>query len=282
MNAKNHDELKIGELPKLRIMPIEDIMFHEEPDMGRVAKLIDKFSAEGILRNPVVVAVVDGNARRVLLDGTNRSTALKKLGVNDVLAQEIELEDGKLVLSQWHHAVENLTKHQVLKYVDEIPDVRREDASSEAVFEEPDYLCRIVFSEGPSTTLYGTGDVLEETTALRRLTDLYVAAGQMDRVSYTNPAHLRRNYPGFAALIGFKRFTKTEIVELADAGERLPSGITRVLLPKRALNFNLRLDLLRSGLSAQEKNEWLEQTIRHKVLEKSIRFYREPTFSFDE
>ncbi len=282
MAAKNHDELRIGELPKLRIMPIDDIMFHEEPDMGRVARLIDRFGAEGILRNPVVIAIVDGNARRVLLDGTNRSTALRKLGVRDVLVQEIELEDEKLVLSQWHHAVENLTRHQVLRYVDEIPDVRREDATSEAVPEDPDYLCRIVFSDGSATTLFGTGDVFEETGALCKFTDLYVAAGEMDRVSYTNPAHLRKNYPGLAALIGFKRFTKTEIVEIADAGKRLPSGITRVLLPKRALNFNLRLDILGAELSAEEKNAWLQQTIRRKVLQKSIRFYREPTFSFDE
>ncbi len=63
---------------------------------------------------------------------------------------------------------------------------------------------------------------------------------------------------------------------------RVPSGITRVLLPKRALCFNLQLEILRVGLSLEEKEAWLQQTIREKVAAKSIRFYREPTFSFDE
>ncbi|KPJ61059.1 MAG: hypothetical protein AMJ46_03575 [Latescibacteria bacterium DG_63] len=282
MAVKNHDELRIGELPRLQIMPIEDIMFHEEPDIGRVAKLIDRFSAEGTLRNPVVVAVVDGNARRVLLDGTNRSTALKKLGMAEVLVQEIELEDGGLVVSQWHHAIENLTKHEILRHIDEIPETRKEDGNRATDINQPDYLCSVLFDDGTAATLFGSGDIFQEADALQRFTNLYFGSTQMDRVSYTNPAHLRKNYPGFTALVGFKRFTKLEIVELADAGKLLPSGITRVLLPKRALNFNLHLDVLKSELSVEDKNEWLQETIRRKVLDKSIRFYREPTFSFDE
>ena len=30
------------------------------------------------------------------------------------------------------------------------------------------------------------------------------------------------------------------------------------------------------------KNDWLQETVRHKILDKSIRFYRESTFFFDE
>ena len=80
----------------------------------------------------------------------------------------------------------------------------------------------------------------------------------------------------------FNLFTKQDLVSLTDEGMRIPSGITRIQLPKRALRFNLRLDVLRSDLSIREKAEWLQETIREKVAEKSIRFYRESTFFFDE
>ncbi len=75
---KNGD-LKIGELPELHIVGLDDIVLHEDPDMERVARLVDRFSADGILKNPPVVGRSKGH-RRIVLDGANRVTALRKLG----------------------------------------------------------------------------------------------------------------------------------------------------------------------------------------------------------
>jgi hypothetical protein len=282
MKLENHDELKIGELPKLRITPIEDILFHEEPDIERVSKLVDQFSADGILKNPPVVAIVDKNPRRVLLDGTNRITALTRSMVPDVLVQEIELNDHGLVVSQWHHAIEHLPKHEILAQADGIVGISHQEFKEEATIDNPDFLCRVIFSDNTAVIVFGTGDIFQKVDLIKRFVKLYHKAAYMDRVSYTNVVHLEENYPGFSALVTFRQFTKSEIVMLADAGKRIPSGVTRVLVPKRALNFNLHLDILKSKLSVKEKNEWLKETIRHKILYKSIRFYREPTFSFDE
>ncbi|MDI6808859.1 MAG: hypothetical protein QME66_07760 [Candidatus Eisenbacteria bacterium] len=282
MRLENHDELKIGELPRLRIMPIGEILFHEEPDIERVAKLIDKFSADGVLKNPPVVAIVDKNPRRILLDGTNRITALRKLMVPDVLVQEIDLSDERLTISEWHHAIEHLTKNEILAQADGLAGTSRQELKEEGMLDDPDFLCRMIFTDGTAAGLFGTGDIFRKVDFLKRFTDLYHKLAYMDRVSYTDPAGLKENYPDFSALVSFRQFTKAEIVGLADAGKRMPSGITRVLLPKRALNFNLHMNVLKSELSAKEKNEWLKETVRQKILTKSIRFYREPTFSFDE
>jgi hypothetical protein len=94
--------------------------------------------------------------------------------------------------------------------------------------------------------------------------------------------HLARNYRSLTGLISFRRFALEDLQALTGQGARVPSGITRVLLPKRALRFNLHLEILRAGLSVEEKEAWLQQTIKEKVAEKAIRFYREPTFFFDE
>jgi hypothetical protein len=93
---------------------------------------------------------------------------------------------------------------------------------------------------------------------------------------------LVRNYRNFTALLTFRPFTLEDLQELTHWDRRVPSGVTRILLPKRALRFNLQLEMLRAGLSVEEKEEWLQQTILEKVGDKSIRFYREPTFFFDE
>ena len=282
MIEENHDELKIGELPELRIMPIEDILLHEEPDIERVAKLIDRFGADGILKNPPVVAKIDSNPRCILLDGANRITALTKLAFPDVVIQEIELQDPGLVISQWHHAIEHLTKHEILAHVDGIHGLSRREWVGEPTADDPDFLCHVVFADETNTALFAIGDVFQKVDLLRKFTDLYHKLAYMDRVSYTDLNHLKKNYANFSALVSFRAYDKEEIVTLTDAGQRMPSGITRVLLPKRALNFNLHLDILKSKLSVEEKNEWLQETIRHKIFDKSIRFYREPTFFFDE
>ncbi len=103
-----------------------------------------------------------------------------------------------------------------------------------------------------------------------------------DRVSYLNLDDLKRNYRRFSSLISFRPFTLEDLQELTHWDRRVPSGVTRILLPKRALRFNIQLEMLRAGLSVEEKESWLQQTILERVADKSIRFYREPTFFFDE
>jgi len=281
MLVENHDELRIGELPELTIVPAEDILFHEEPDIERVAKLIDRFSADGILKNPPIVARVENNSKRILLDGANRVTALTKLAFTDVLVQEIKLHDPGLAISQWHHAVEHLTKQEIISHIDNIEGLTRVEVN-QGTNEDNDALCQIVFADEARITLYGDGDIFHKVELLKKFTDLYHKLALMDRVSYTNMDHLKKNYVNFTALVTFRVFSKEDILQLSNAHIRVPSGVTRVLLPKRALNFNLHLDILKAELSLEEKNEWLRETIRNKILQKSIRFYREPTFFFDE
>ncbi len=281
MPDENHNDLKIGELPVLRIVHLDDVVFHEDPDIERVADLVDRFGADGVLRNPPVVGVRDGSAKRVLLDGANRVTALRKLDYTHVLVQEIDYADPGLVLDRWHHAVEKIAPARLLAHATSIDGVslRTEDTCP---LSAPEFLSRLRFADGDTKVLSGGGSLIGKVGQLREFTHLYQHLATMDRVSYTNLEHLRRNYRDFSALVTFPRFTKEDLVAVSERNVLLPSGITRVLLPKRALRFNLRLDILRSRLSTDEKNLWLQDAIRQRILDKGIRFYREPTFSFDE
>jgi hypothetical protein len=40
--------------------------------------------------------------------------------------------------------------------------------------------------------------------------------------------------------------------------------------------------MLKSSLTLEEKNHWLQEMIHKMVMNKSLRFYQEPTFVFDE
>ena len=85
-----------------------------------------------------------------------------------------------------------------------------------------------------------------------------------------------------APLVVFPDLDKDDVRAVAESGQKLPSGITRILVPRRVLGFNLRLPLLKSSLPLAEKRGWLVDEIQHKVSEHRVRYYQEPTFVFDD
>lgn len=278
--GEGNDALRIGELPHLHIVASDEVVLHEDPDRERVARLVERFSADGILKNPPVVGRSSGH-RLIVLDGANRITALRLLQYPHVLVQELDLFDPGLSLQTWHHAVEHIPPERLLEHAAAVPGVEVV-AGGAFPLTHPRALARIRFPDGAVTSLLGAETLEAKVDQLHAVTRAYHRFSDFDRVSYTDLEDLRRNYPALTALFSFRPFSREELQALTAQSRRIPSGITRVLLPKRALRFNLQLEVLRAGLSLEEKEEWLQQSIREKVAAKAIRFYREPTFFFDE
>lgn len=284
MNPHNDKQLKIGELPKLSIVPISNIVFHEEPDLERSAKLIESIRKENRLKNPPVVATHAGNNNYILLDGANRLTALQELHIPDVLVQHIDLFDPGLIFLHWHHAVEKFTREAFLEKIHSLPDITITKSPTNQLInnENGDLLCQIQFADQSVYSVHAHTELFQRVKDLRNITDIYKGFQYMDRVSYTNLEHLKANYPRFCALIVFRKLEKDELVQVTNQGMRIPSGITRIIMPKRALRINVPLDILRFDVSIDQKNYWLQNRINEQIRDKSIRFYHEPTFLFDE
>ncbi len=259
---------------------LNEIVLHEDPDMERVARLVDRFSADGVLKNPPVVGRSPGH-RPIVLDGANRVTSLRKLDYSHVLVQVLDLADPGLQLESWHHAVEHVPAEELLAQATKVAGVTVWEGE-EPHISHPSVLARLRFPQRESVTLVGSERLLERVEQLHGITRVYHRFSNFDRVSYSGMEHLVRNYRSLTALVSFRRFTLQDLQAVTARERTVPSGITRILLPKRALRFNLHLEILRAGLSLDEKEAWLQQTIREKVADKAIRFYREPTFFFDE
>jgi hypothetical protein len=97
------------------------------------------------------------------------------------------------------------------------------------------------------------------------------------------------SYVGFAfggaaiaAVAVFPSLTKQDIVEIAGSEARLPTGITRHLIPGRALRVNVPLDVLSRDEDLAGKNRWLADLVRRRLLDHSVRYYPEGAFLFDE
>ena len=231
-----------------------------------------------------MVATHSSNNKSILLDGANRLTALRALQIPDVLVQHIDLFDPGLIFLQWHHAVEKFTNDSFLEKINNLPDITITKSPNDDLIanDNGDLLCQIQFADRSIYVVHAHTDLFQRVKDLRNITDIYKGFQYMDRVSYTNLEHLKNNYSQFCALIVFRKLTKDELVEVTNNGMRIPSGITRIIMPKRALRINVPLDILRFDVSAEQKNYWLQNRINEQIRDKSIRFYHEPTFLFDE
>ncbi len=284
MNSEQKQQLKIGELPKLQIVKTGDIIFHEEPDDERSTRLTEFLRKENKLKNPPVVATFAGTNKYVLLDGANRLTALGRLGVPDVLVQVISLFDPGLVFLNWHHAVEHYSSEEFIEKLSGLTGVTvlKQETNSIQLDNNGHLLCQVQFKDGTVYAVRAHEELVQRIDDLKKITNIYKGSYYMDRVSYTSLEHLKNNYHDFCALLVFRGLSKEELVQLTSRGVRIPSGITRIILPKRALRINVPLDILRFDVPLEQKNHWLQNRINDQILDKSIRFYHEPTFLFDE
>ena len=89
-------------------------------------------------------------------------------------------------------------------------------------------------------------------------------------------------YPGITALVVFPRYSPADILHTVRNGDKVPSGITRHLIPHRALNINIPLDVLGADWDLDRKREWLDDWLMERMAANTIRYYAESTFSFDE
>ena len=268
-----------GGFPDLRIVPLGDLLLHEEVDLERVARLLDRLSADGILRNPPIVASLPGSERYLLLDGANRVSAIDNLDIPHLLVQVEPYENEHLEIGHWNHVVRDIEADDLVERAGAIAGVDVVDGEIPA----EGYLASIATNDDRAIHLVTTEPMSGRVRHLRAIVDLYYKGeARLDRVNHSDVVTLREQHPHFGALVTFPDFSKAEVRAVAEAGDRLPSGVTRILVPRRVLGFNLRLPLLRSSLPLEEKRRWLADEIQHKVSEHKVRYYQEPTFIFDD
>lgn len=270
--------------PILRIVPLEQIRFHEAPETDRAARLVERLAEDRHLLNPPIVAPLAQADGYLLIDGANRISAMRLLGYNCVPVQIINYDDPALHLASWHHAVRRLywpdwiERLRALGLPVEIVSI--ETAEGKLATREAGAV--MMTPDESAATIPASGSLRADVHAITRLIDTYKKSYPFERVDQTNLFELRSFYPDLAALVLFPPFEKSEVMQLVTDNLKLPTGLTRHSIPGRVLRVNIQLDVLRSDLSLEDKNEWLEAFVRMRMQERHVRFYPEPVFIFDD
>ena len=291
--AKSHHP-KSTDLPHLVIMRLADLVPHEQADPRRVKRLQQRICQDEILKNPIIAAPIPGTEQAVVLDGANRTAALGVCGVRDALVQLVDYHDPGVRLTTWNHLVSGLPPETLLAQMRAIAglalDATTLGAARAALAARTILAYLITPLPGPHGahqvfTLRGPQDGAHgDTKLLLRMVDIY--KGKPDtaihRVTSDHLEDLLPNYDEVSGLLVFPPYTPDDIVEFARNGLRVPTGITRHIIPARALRVNVPLDVLRGDQPLAEKNAWWHEQVKAKLADNEIRFYQESTYLFDE
>jgi hypothetical protein len=125
-------------------------------------------------------------------------------------------------------------------------------------------------------------DLRTRVQLLNNVVDCYRERARLDRTSTDDVNFLTHTYPSFCGLLIFPDFSLHDLLTLSGEGYLLPTGITRFTISPRALHINYPLSDLLSDRTIEEKNELLRESIQEKINRKSVRYYPEPTYIFDE
>jgi len=266
-------------LPDLRIVSSSALLLHEECDPNRIERLTARLGGEGVLRNPPIAAALDGGAY-VVLDGANRVTALQQAGMPDQLVQVVDYDDPTVVLNVWAH----LLADDGLQAASVTAAPAWQVGSPNAVragLEDGTFACGIV-TEAGARGLGASGGLAERVQALAGVVASYKGKTPIYRVQPASLDALAREFGQAAALVLFPRLSKPDIRAIARLPVKLPTGISRHVVPLRALRVNMPLDLLRAAEPVAAKQARLDDLIRGRMLEHRVRHYPESTVLYDE
>lgn len=273
----------LEEVPVLRIVPVGNLILHEQTDPRRVEKLMQRVREDRLLKNPPVVAPMSEAGYYVVLDGANRTAALAGLGVRDAVVQVVDYDQVRL--DTWNHLVAGIDKRALFEAIQSIPGLSLRSTDLETarrLWGDRAILAYIVCRDGEVHVIESGTSLKQSAQLLNQMSNVYRGKATIYRVQTDNTGELLSYYDDVAATIIYPPFQPADILNLASNSAKLPTGITRHIIPCRALRINIALDFLAEDRPVEEKNEWLESWLRQKLRTKEVRYYEEPTFLFDE
>ena len=118
--------------------------------------------------------------------------------------------------------------------------------------------------------------------ALNELTAIYIKAGHVSRTLHDDIDILLNEFPDLTGVVVFPVFTLEQVLQIIEAGNVMPAGITRSLISGRVMRLNADFEYLKSDRDIDEKNKWLYDLVMEKLSKDQTRYYAEPIYLMDE
>ena len=272
-------------LPDLRMLPVPLLTPHEDVDPRRTEKLSTRLLEEGLLKNPPMVAAIPDSDRYVVLDGANRAMAFALLRIPHIVAQLVRYDDPGVILDTWYHVVAGISEANFEGGLTEVVGLELVQCTLEEgrrAMGAGEALAYIVCEDGVRKALSPQGRRHRDLRLLNDIVAVYRGKADIYRASNDIWEIQKPYYPGITALVIFPRLQPADILYAAQNNYKVPSGITRHVIPARALNINVPIGVLMMDWPLERKEQWLQEWLMGRMAANAIRFYAESTFSFNE
>ncbi len=275
---------KASETLSLELVPIEQVTPHEEIDEKRVSRLKDRLEQDGLLVNPPITTF--WKDQYVVLDGATRFSSLKELGYRQIIIQVVDPQQKGFDLHTWYHAIshESLSWDDLEETITQIDGIRLIPLSGRAIrsaLNDPRTLCYFINRDGETTLAQGLEGV-ERLGAMKELVAIYTKWGDVERTLVTDLPRLTAQLPNVQAVAIFPQFKPKDVFDAATAGNFLPAGLTRFVIPGRILRLNADLNRLKKEEPMSQKKAWFNQFLAEKLSRSRLRYYQEPVVLLDE
>jgi hypothetical protein len=252
----------------LDIVPLDKIIPLEKYHPSRANMIKNELMSTDHLINPLLVTQLD-NGSFLLLQGINSYQALKSLGINDTVIQIIGPESDTTQYMSWSHLVRNLKSEYFLQIADELK--MRYDVSEGLTYvieggNRKQITC--VFFKGISYKFEaGTDGLIEQAKIINRFIESYQANSSHLRL-YPDNLVLRavELFENENVLINLPRYSRNEIIRLADAKVQFPLDYINLNLENRVVGLDYPINVLRSNVEIEEKRSFLNDLIRMRLL----------------
>jgi hypothetical protein len=264
-------------IPDLRIVPVTHVHPHEDHDTQRSQPLIDRIKEAELFTNPPIVSPMDDH-NYVLLDGANRYHTFCHLGFQHILVQVAPYDSGYVELGVWQHVVSRWTAQAFLDALNQVSDIRLQHGwVSNSV-------AQILTGPGQVYGVMASAATLEQrNTALRHVVRTYQRNAALHRTTMTDTLKIWQYYPDAASVVLFPEYHPEDIIAAAREKAYLPPGVSRHIIQGRALRLNYPMALIKAtDKSLAVKNADLQEWLRHRLANRSVRYYAESTYQFDE
>jgi threo-3-hydroxy-L-aspartate ammonia-lyase len=281
-------QTEMSEALSLELVPVEQVVPHEEIDDKRVARLMERLEEDGRLVNPPITTFWKG--KYVILDGATRFTSFRRLGYPHLIVQVVPPDQAGFELHTWYHVISGERPFSALReYLAQIEGLELrplETADFQRAFADERALCYFLDREGNATLALVQGEDDHPTgkrlTLMNQLVAGYTKWGAVERTLLTDRTRLLAQFPQMTAVAIFPQFTPETVFEVASRGEFLPAGLTRFLIPGRILRLNADLERLKRDEPLAEKRAWFNRFLADKLARSRLRYYQEPVILLDE
>ena len=262
--------------PDLRIVDIDAVLPHETSDIQRSQPLIERLRKASHFTNPPLVAPAS-DGKFVLMDGSNRHSSMKALGFRHIMAQVIHYESETVELGVWQHIVADWDAATLRARLERLAGIEVVDGADGQAIATVQQRNGAVFD-----ICAAVNGLRARNAALRRVVSVYHDSATLYRTPLTQPAQIWSLFPTGVALVTFPAWQPQEIIASALECAYLPPGISRHIIHGRALNLRYPMQRLRADMPLEDKNRQLQDWLRAQFSRRSVRYYAEATYQFDE